>query len=95
MGRNLTRLVGYLKYEQPEILPLPVIIGLGVGGGILVLVVIFFFVLWCIKTRENTSMKKKWQIQMDNLEVKVAKECKEGERSRSCQRHVEVKIYRF
>jgi len=78
VGRNLTKLVGYLKYTQPEILPLPVIIGLGVGGGILVLVVIFFFVLWCIKTRENTSMKKKWQIQMDNLEVKVAKECKEA-----------------
>ncbi|XP_060579456.1 plexin-A2-like isoform X2 [Ruditapes philippinarum] len=78
VGRNFSKQIGYLKYEQTEILPLPVIIGLGAGGGVLVLVVIFFVVLWCIKSRENLSMKKKWQIQMDNLEVKVAKECKEA-----------------
>lgn len=78
VGRNYTRTVGYLKYEKPEVLALPVIIGLAAGGGGLVLVVIFFVVLWCIKSRENSSMRKKWQIQMDNLEVKVAKECKEA-----------------
>ena len=81
MGRNYSKLVGYLQYEKPEVLPVPVIIGLGVGGGVLVLGVIFFVVLWCIKSRENTNMKKKWQTQMDILEGKVAKECKEGRHS--------------
>ncbi|XP_053378224.1 plexin-A2-like isoform X3 [Mercenaria mercenaria] len=78
VGRNFSKQIGYLKYEKTELLPLPAIIGLGAGGGVLILVVIFFVVLWCIKSRENLSMKKKWQIQMDNLEVKVAKECKEA-----------------
>lgn len=78
VGRNFTKKIGFLKYDKTELLPLPVIIGLGVGGSLLILIVIFFIVLWCIKTRENTSMRKKWQIQMDNLEVKVAKECKEA-----------------
>ena len=78
VGRNFTKMIGFLKYDKTELLPQPIIIGLCVGGSLLVLIVIFFVVLWCIKTRENTSMKKKWQIQMDNLEVKVAKECKEG-----------------
>ena len=31
-----------------------------------------------MKAKKNDSMMKKMQIQMDNLEAKVAKECKEG-----------------
>ena len=76
VGRNFTKLVGYLKYET-EGLPLPMIIG--IAGGVLVLVVVFFVILWCVKRREQMTIQKKWQIQMDNLEGKVAKECKEGE----------------
>ncbi|WAR26076.1 PLXA4-like protein [Mya arenaria] len=78
VGRNYSKQIGYLQYEKTEVLSVPMIIGLSVGGGVLILVVICFVVLWCIKTRENTNMKKKWQIQMDNLEVKVAKECREA-----------------
>ena len=75
VGRNFTKLVGYLKYET-ESLPLPIIIG--IGGGVLLLVVIFFVILCVVKRREQMTIQKKWQIQMDNLEGKVAKECKEG-----------------
>ncbi|KAH3827947.1 hypothetical protein DPMN_129893 [Dreissena polymorpha] len=78
VGRNFTRKVGSLHYEVAEVLPASLIIGLGVGGGVLVIGVVFFVVLWCIKSRENMNMKKKWQIQMDSLEVKVAKECREA-----------------
>ncbi|KAL3853675.1 hypothetical protein ACJMK2_017198 [Sinanodonta woodiana] len=75
VGRNFSKLVGYLRYDQQEV-PLPIIIGVPVG--VVVLVIIFFVVILVIKKRENKSMKKKWQIQMDNLESKVAKECKEA-----------------
>jgi len=75
---NFSKQVGYLKYAETDILPLEAVIGLIGGGVLLVLIVICFFILWCRKRRENTSMRKKWQIQMDNLEVKVAKECREG-----------------
>lgn len=75
VGVNYTKKIGYLKYET-EGLPLTVIIG--IGAGILVVVVVFAVILYCVKRREQNATQKKWQIQMDNLEGKVAKECKEG-----------------
>lgn len=75
VGRNYSVLVGYLKYEN-EGPSLPMIIGIGAGA--LALIVFIFVILWCVKRREQMTIQKKWQIQMDNLEGKVAKECKEA-----------------
>ena len=75
VGRNYSKLIGYLKYETEE-LPLSLIIG--IVAGVLLVCVCFFLILWCVKRREQMTIQKKWQIQMDNLEGKVAKECKEG-----------------
>ena len=75
VGRNYTKLVGYLKYES-EGLPLAIIIG--IAGGVVIVVIIFVVILLCVKRREQMTQQKKLQIQMDNLEGKVAKECKEG-----------------
>ena len=75
VGRNYTKLVGYLKYET-EGLSMPIIIG--IGAGIVAVVIIFVVIILCVKRREQMTIQKKWQKQMDNLEGKVAKECKEG-----------------
>ena len=76
VGRNYTKLIGYLKYET-EGLPLAIIVG--IGCGVFVVVIVFIVIVLCVKRREQMSQQKKLQIQMDNLEGKVAKECKEGE----------------
>jgi hypothetical protein len=75
----LTFFVGYLKYEETELaLPLEYIILISVGGGVLILSVIVVIIMYRMKSKKNNSMMRKMQIQMDNLESKVAKECKEG-----------------
>ncbi|XP_048738667.2 plexin A3-like isoform X3 [Ostrea edulis] len=79
IGKNLTFFVGYLKYEETELaLPLEYIILISVGGGVLILSVIVVIIMYRMKSKKNNSMMKKMQIQMDNLESKVAKECKEA-----------------
>ena len=79
IGKNLTFFVGYLKYEETELaLPLEYIILISVGGGVLILSVIVVIIMYRMKSKKNNSMMRRMQIQMDNLESKVAKECKEG-----------------
>lgn len=79
IGKNLTFFVGFLKYEETELaLPLEYIIMISVGGGVLILSVIVVIIMYRMKSKKNNSMMRKMQIQMDNLESKVAKECKEG-----------------
>lgn len=79
IGKNLTFFVGFLKYEETELaLPLEYIIMISVGGGVLILSVIVVIIMYRMKSKKNNSMMRKMQIQMDNLESKVAKECKEA-----------------
>ena len=77
---NLTFPIGRLKYESGVgILSFPAIIGIAGGGGILLLIIVIIFIAYRKKSRESDRVMKHMQNQMDILEAKVAKECKEGE----------------
>ncbi|XP_064605454.1 plexin-A2-like isoform X2 [Liolophura sinensis] len=75
---NLTFELGYLKYEEPEVLNNAVKIGLGVGAGFILLLIIIFLIAYYVKYQESDTMLKRYQSQMDQLSMKVAKECKEA-----------------
>lgn len=76
---NLTFPVGDLVYEtRVGILTLPVIVGLSAGGGLLVIIIIAIFIAYHKKSRESDRVMKRMTNQMDVLEARVAKECKEG-----------------
>ncbi len=77
-GSNLTFSIGTLKYEDQLGFSLPMIIGISVGGGLLLLIIIIIFIAYRMKSRESDLVMKRMQNQMDALEAKVAKECKEG-----------------
>lgn len=49
------------------------------GGGLLLVVVVFVLLAYRRKSHENDLTLKRLQLQMDNLESRVALECKEGE----------------
>ena len=76
---NLTFYIGELKYEGPLGMSMPLLIGIAAGGGILLLIIVTIIILYRNKSRENDQRMKHMQNQMDILESKVAKECKEGE----------------
>lgn len=79
IGENLTVSLGTLRYEENEYpLPMMYIILIAVGGGCLVIVIMVIIIMYRLKSKKNDSMMKKMQNQMDNLELKVAKECKEA-----------------
>jgi hypothetical protein len=62
-----------------EVLGLPVIIGIAAGAaGLLVTVIVIICVAYTMKSRENVRVMKRMRTQMDVLEARVAKECKEG-----------------
>ena len=76
-GDLLTQQVGTISTAN-EVLPQEAYIGIGVGCGLfIIIVVIIIIVLRCRVTKTNQGMKK-LQDKMDNLEMTVAKECKEG-----------------
>ena len=78
-GRNLTFAIGHLHYEGPEgSSDLQIIIGVGIAAPLIVFLFIFFFVAYCVKSRESDREMKRMRTQMDILESRVAKECKEG-----------------
>lgn len=75
--------LGYLKYEESDLpIPLKFIILIAVGGGILIISIVIIIIMYYFKSKKNDSLMKNLQIQMDNLEAKVAKECKEGRSTR-------------
>lgn len=49
-----------------------------VAAGVLIIIILIVFILYRKKSRENDRVMKHMQNQMDTLEAKVAKECKEG-----------------
>ncbi|KAG7229728.1 hypothetical protein INR49_012524, partial [Caranx melampygus] len=60
-----------------SLLTLPAIIGIGGGGGLLLLVIIVVLIAYKRKSRDADRTLKRLQLQMDNLESRVALECKE------------------
>lgn len=73
---------GTLQIYSDSLLTLPAIIGIGGGGGLLLLVIIIVLIAYKRKSRDADRTLKRLQLQMDNLESRVALECKEGESER-------------
>uniref|UniRef100_A0A8D3DU16 Plexin A3 n=1 Tax=Scophthalmus maximus TaxID=52904 RepID=A0A8D3DU16_SCOMX len=78
-------LVGGLEYSPGTLhiysdsaLTLPAIIGIGAGGGVLLIAIIAVLIAYKRKTRDADRTLKRLQLQMDNLESRVALECKEA-----------------
>ncbi|XP_022533004.2 plexin-A1 [Astyanax mexicanus] len=69
---------GTLQIYRDGLLTLPAIVGIGGGGGLLLLVIIFVLVAYKRKSRDADRTLKRLQLQMDNLESRVALECKEA-----------------
>lgn len=56
------------------------IIGIAAAGALLILVIVAVLIAYKRKSRESDLTLKRLQMQMDNLESRVALECKEGKR---------------
>uniref|UniRef100_A0A6Q2WZQ9 Plexin-A1 n=1 Tax=Esox lucius TaxID=8010 RepID=A0A6Q2WZQ9_ESOLU len=69
---------GTLLMYSDSVLTLPAIIGIGGGGGLLLLVIIAVLIAYKRKSRDADRTLKRLQLQMDNLESRVALECKEA-----------------
>uniref|UniRef100_A0A8C6PW23 Plexin A3 n=1 Tax=Nothobranchius furzeri TaxID=105023 RepID=A0A8C6PW23_NOTFU len=83
--RVVVSLVGGLEYSpgmlhiySDSTLTLPAIIGIGAGGGVLLIAIIAVLIAYKRKTRDADRTLKRLQLQMDNLESRVALECKEA-----------------
>ncbi|XP_063806547.1 plexin-A3 [Pseudophryne corroboree] len=69
---------GTLRIYLDSSLTLPAIVGIGAGGGLLLLAIIAVLIAYKRKTRDADRTLKRLQMQMDNLESRVALECKEA-----------------
>lgn len=67
-----------LQMYSDSLLTLPAIVGIGGGGGLLMLVIVAVLIAYKRKSRDADRTLKRLQLQMDNLESRVALECKEG-----------------
>ncbi|XP_058873462.1 plexin A3 isoform X2 [Acipenser ruthenus] len=83
--QRVTILVGGLEFSPGTLhifsdsaLSLPAIIGIGAGGGVLLIAIIAVLIAYKRKTRDADLTLKRLQLQMDNLESRVALECKEA-----------------
>lgn len=83
-GGKLKYIIGKLSYASPAGLngPLskPALIGVIAGIVLLVLIFIAFLIAYRRKSTESNRVLKNMQEQMDILELRVAAECKEGEK---------------
>ena len=71
----------YIAPDSP--LSLPAIVSIAVAGGLLIIFIVAVLIAYKRKSRENDLTLKRLQMQMDNLESRVALECKEGKWGRS------------
>ena len=79
VGNNLTFYIGQLQVEtQDSILTLPIIIVIAAGAGVLLIIIVIIVMMYLRKSQESDRAVKRMQNQMDVLEIRVAKECKEG-----------------
>ena len=69
-----------LKYYKVETEDIPLIVWVGIGAGIAVAVIIFIAVIcWCRRSRRKQKEHfKSLELQLNNLESKVARECRDG-----------------
>lgn len=70
--------LGTLHISAERALTLPAMAGLAAGGGFLLLAITAVLVAYKRKTQDADRTLKRLQLQMDNLESRVALECKEG-----------------
>lgn len=70
---------GSVSVISDSLLTLPAIISIAAGGSLLLIIVIIVLIAYKRKSRENDLTLKRLQMQMDNLESRVALECKEGQ----------------
>lgn len=70
--------LGTLHITADRALTLPAMVGLAAGGGLLLLAITAVLVAYKRKTQDADRTLKRLQLQMDNLESRVALECKEG-----------------
>ncbi|XP_063490611.1 plexin-A3 isoform X4 [Symphalangus syndactylus] len=70
--------LGTLHISAERALTLPAMMGLAVGGGLLLLAITAVLVAYKRKTQDADRTLKRLQLQMDNLESRVALECKEA-----------------
>ncbi|KAJ8395075.1 hypothetical protein AAFF_G00035310 [Aldrovandia affinis] len=78
LGGGLVYSPGTLHIYSDSTLTLPAIIGIGAGGGVLLIAIIAVLIAYKRKTRDADRTLKRLQLQMDNLESRVALECKEA-----------------
>uniref|UniRef100_A0A4W3GVX0 Plexin-A2 n=1 Tax=Callorhinchus milii TaxID=7868 RepID=A0A4W3GVX0_CALMI len=69
---------GVVHIMSDSLLTLPAIVSIAAGGGLLLVIVIIVLIAYKRKSRENDLTLKRLQMQMDNLESRVALECKEA-----------------
>ncbi|XP_017712893.1 PREDICTED: plexin-A3 isoform X3 [Rhinopithecus bieti] len=70
--------LGTLHISAERALTLPAMMGLAAGGGLLLLAITAVLVAYKRKTQDADRTLKRLQLQMDNLESRVALECKEA-----------------
>ena len=71
---------GSLQVYSDSVLTLPSLVGMCGGGAVLLLLIIGVLVAYKRKSRAADRSLRRLQLQMDNLESRVALECKEGGR---------------
>ncbi|NWY03278.1 PLXA2 protein, partial [Nothoprocta ornata] len=69
---------GAVSIVSDSLLTLPAIVSIAAGGSLLLIIVIIVLIAYKRKSRENDLTLKRLQMQMDNLESRVALECKEA-----------------
>lgn len=69
---------GMVNISPDSPLSLPAIVSIAVAGGLLIIFIVAVLIAYKRKSRESDLTLKRLQMQMDNLESRVALECKEG-----------------
>ncbi|KAM9444063.1 plexin-A2-like isoform 1-T1 [Clarias gariepinus] len=69
---------GSVHIQSDSLLTLPAIFSIAAGGGLLFIIVILVLIAYRRKSHENDLTLKRLHMQMDNLESRVALECKEA-----------------
>uniref|UniRef100_S4R799 Plexin cytoplasmic RasGAP domain-containing protein n=1 Tax=Petromyzon marinus TaxID=7757 RepID=S4R799_PETMA len=69
---------GMVHIYSDSLLSLPTIVGIAVGGGLLIFIIVAVLIAYKRKSKESDLTLRRLQMQMDNLESRVALECKEA-----------------
>uniref|UniRef100_UPI00358E64EF plexin-A1-like n=1 Tax=Myxine glutinosa TaxID=7769 RepID=UPI00358E64EF len=69
---------GTVHILSESLLSLTAIVGIAVGGGLLLFVIVVVLIAYKQKSKESDQTLRRLQMQMDNLESRVALECKEA-----------------